>query len=355
MECKVTVLTTVYNGLPYLAEAIESVLNQSYTNFEYLIIDDTSTDDSVKCIQSYKDPRIRLVKNEKNLGTSDTINKGLSLITTPYVVRLDQDDVSLPDRIKEQIEFLEKNPEVSIVCSWEHIIDSKGNRIKDARASINNFGDFLGPILLGLCPIWHPSITFRKDDMIKIGGFDADFARAEDFEVTAKYALNRLNAAIVPRFHLLQRKHFSSQSALYDDRQASVARRVHIKVLSYFLENSNTEDLGYFLRLEEIPSGRKMTKDNLVIISGELENLLTNIQFKHQLNPAELSSLKKVIYKRVGLGIRFAKNLKHLPSFLFYSIYYLLSPLQIPQLRKFLSGVYNIIVRLPYVIKQSKY
>lgn len=355
MECKVTVLTTVYNGLPYLSEAIESVLNQTYTNFEYLIIDDTSTDDSVKCIQSYKDPRIRLVKNEKNLGTSDTINKGLSLINTPYVVRLDQDDVSLPDRIKDQIEFLEKNPEISIVCSWEHIIDSKGNRIKDARASINNFGDFLGPILLGLCPIWHPSITFRKDDMIRIGGFDADFARAEDFEVTAKYALNRLNAAIVPRFHLLQRKHFSSQSALYDDRQASVARRVHIKVLNYFLENSYTEDLGYFLRLEEIPSGRKKTKDYLIIISGELENLLTNIEIKQQLSPAELSSLKKIIYQRVGLGIRYAKDLKHLPSFLFYSIFYLLSPLQIPELRKFLSGVYNTIVRLPYMIKPNKY
>jgi hypothetical protein len=190
--------------------------------------------------------------------------------------------------------------------------------------------------------------------MIRIGGFDADFARAEDFEVTAKYALNRLNASILPRFHLLQRKHFSSQSAIYDDRQASVARRVHIKVLNYFLENSNTEDLGYFLRLEELPSGRKRTKDYLTIISGELENLLTNIEFKHQLSPAELRSLKKVIYKRVGLGIRFAKNLKHLPSLLFYPIFYLLSPLQIPKLRKLISEVFNKIVGLPYLIKPKK-
>lgn len=355
MEPQVTVLTTVYNGMPYLKEAIESTLKQTYSDFEYLIIDDASTDDSVECILSYKDPRIRLVRNEKNLNTSDSFNKGLSLITTPYVVRLDQDDVSLPDRIKEQIEYLEKNPKISIVCSWEHVIDSNGNKVWDAKSSISNYGEFLGPILLGLCPIWHPSIAFRKKDMDKIGGFDASFARAEDFDVTARYALNRLEAAIVPRFHLLQRKHLNSQSALYDDRQASVARRVHIKVLNYFLENSYTEDLGYFLRLEEIPSGRKMTKDSLIIISGELENLLTNIEIKQQLSPAELSSLKKIIYQRVGLGIRYAKDLKHLPSFLFYSIFYLLSPLQIPELRKFLSGVYNTIVRLPYMIKPNKY
>jgi glycosyltransferase involved in cell wall biosynthesis len=354
MKPIVTVLTTVYNGMPYLKVAIESTLKQTYSNFEYLIIDDASTDDSVECILSYNDPRIRLVRNEKNLNTSDSFNKGLSLITTPYVVRLDQDDVSLPDRIKEQIEYLEKNPEISIVCSWEHVIDSNGTKVWDAKSSIANFGEFLGPILLGLCPIWHPSIAFKKDDMIRIGGFDSDFARAEDFEVTAKYAINRLNAAIVPRFHLLQRKHSNSQSALYDDRQASVARRIHSKVLSFFLENTNTEDLGCFLRLEELPSGRKRTKDYLTIVSSELEDLLTNIKIKHQLSPAEFRSLKKVIYKRVGLGIFFARHLKFLPSFLFYSIFYLLSPLQIPKLRKYLSGIYYRMLGFQYMIKSNR-
>ena len=110
MKPKVTVLTCVYNGLPYLKEAIESTLSQTYTDFEYLIIDDCSTDQEVvKFIESYNDTRIRFVKNEVNLGVSGTMNKAFSLIKTPYIVRLDQDDVNLPTRIEDQISYLEKH------------------------------------------------------------------------------------------------------------------------------------------------------------------------------------------------------------------------------------------------------
>ena len=107
---KVTVFTTVYNGLPFLKDAIESTLNQTYIDYEYLIIDDCSDDESVSVIESYDDSRIRLVKNDKNLGTAGTINKGLSIIDSKYIVRSDQDDVSLPNRIEEQIRYLENNP-----------------------------------------------------------------------------------------------------------------------------------------------------------------------------------------------------------------------------------------------------
>ena len=100
MDTKVTIFTAVYNGLPHLSEAINSTLAQTYSDFIYLIIDDASTDDSLECILSYQDSRIKLVKNKTNLGTIGTINKALSLIDTPYAVRLDQDDVSLPSRVE---------------------------------------------------------------------------------------------------------------------------------------------------------------------------------------------------------------------------------------------------------------
>ena len=105
-KSSVTVLTTVYNGLPYLKEAIDSILNQSYENFDYLIIDDASPDPNVlDCIESYNDPRIKLIVNEKNLGVSETYNKALSLIDSEFVIRMDQDDISLPYRIENQISF----------------------------------------------------------------------------------------------------------------------------------------------------------------------------------------------------------------------------------------------------------
>ena len=231
MNSKVTVFTTVYNGLPFLKEAIESTLNQTYTNFDYLIIDDCSTDESVSVIESYNDPRIRLVKNEKNLGTAETFNKGLSIIDSEYIVRLDQDDVSLINRVEEQISYLEKNLDLDIVCSWEHTIDHKGKILRSWKTEIRNYGEFLGPVLLGLCPIWHPSIAFKKNAMVEAGGFDAAYTRAEDFEVTARMAIKRYSAGVVPKFLLLQREHNKRQSREHEETQKDVNRKIHINTL----------------------------------------------------------------------------------------------------------------------------
>ena len=138
IEPKVTVLTTVYNGLPYLKEAIDSTLDQTYGNFKYLIIDDASPDpEVVKFIEKYDDPRIQLEVNEKNLGVSDTFNKAMTMIDTPYVVRVDQDDVNLPTRIEDQINFLDENQDLSIVCSWEHTIDENDKKGHDWKNKIS--------------------------------------------------------------------------------------------------------------------------------------------------------------------------------------------------------------------------
>ena len=147
MHPKITVLTCVYNGLPYLEEAIDSVLNQTYSNFEYLIIDDASTDINVaKLIESYDDSRIRFIKNEKNLGVSNTFNRALELIDTTYVVRLDQDDVNLPDRIEKQINFLENNEDIDIVCSFEYVIDFVRGAVNDTFEPKGN--KIIGPLAL---------------------------------------------------------------------------------------------------------------------------------------------------------------------------------------------------------------
>jgi glycosyltransferase involved in cell wall biosynthesis len=159
---KISVLTTVFNGGKYLAEAIESVLNQTWVNFEFIIIDDASTDNSVEIIKSYNDSRIRFFKNEKNIGQTASLNKGLKLAKSDYIARLDQDDVCLPVRLEEQYKYLENNQEVTIISSWEHTIDSSGVRVRSWESSLDNYGVFLGYLLLGLCPVWHPSVMFRK-------------------------------------------------------------------------------------------------------------------------------------------------------------------------------------------------
>ena len=101
----ISVLMTVYNGMPYLIEAVESTLNQTYKNFEFLIIDDASTDESFDYLNQINDKRIKLIKNDQNIGQVKSLNKVLNLCNGDLVARLDQDDVNLPQRLEEQIAF----------------------------------------------------------------------------------------------------------------------------------------------------------------------------------------------------------------------------------------------------------
>lgn len=113
---EITVLMPVYNGEKYLRPAIESILNQTFSDFEFLIINDGSTDNSESIILSYKDERIRYVKNENNLKLIKTLNKGISLSRGKYIARMDCDDISFPIRFEKQIEALRNNPELDGVC-----------------------------------------------------------------------------------------------------------------------------------------------------------------------------------------------------------------------------------------------
>ena len=105
-----------YNVAPYVREAIDSVMQQTYTNFELLVIDDCSTDDTVSVVRSINDPRIRIVQNEKNLGLAENLNRGLSHITTEYVARMDGDDIAEPVWLEREVAILDNHPDIGI-CS----------------------------------------------------------------------------------------------------------------------------------------------------------------------------------------------------------------------------------------------
>jgi glycosyltransferase involved in cell wall biosynthesis len=346
-----TVLTTVYNGLPYLAECIDSVLNQTERDFEFLIIDDASTDNSLECIKSYKDPRIKIVENEENIGQVPSLNIGLKIARGEFIARLDQDDVCLPNRLEEQADFLQKNSDISILCSWEITIDSSGKKVRSWKGSLKNYGFFLATVLLGLCPVWHPSVMFRKDAVLNLDGFDTSYAPAEDYELWARMALGRLNGAIVPRFHLLQRVHSQRQSVLQGDKQLNAACRAHNELISKFMPDVNVECLAALLRLEGDPCGRSYDKEHIRELASNLATMLQNVKTKQRLSGVELRSLKNKICQRVGLGVIFGRRLACLPEILFYPAFYLLSPLLFPGIRRTLSKAHYFIHKLRYIFK----
>ena len=132
----ITVLMPVYNGENYLSETIESILSQTYKDFEFLIIDDCSTDNSIKVINSYNDDRIKLVKSLKNRGQSMTMNEGLKLAKGKYIARIDQDDISYKNRLKTQIDKI-YGLKKTILGTWAYAVMVSSSK------SANKFNDFM--------------------------------------------------------------------------------------------------------------------------------------------------------------------------------------------------------------------
>jgi len=158
----ISVIMPNYNGEKYLSESIESILNQTFRDFEFIIIDDGSKDNSKKIIKKYqkKDKRIVLIENEKNLGLPLSLNKGLKKAKGVYIARMDSDDISLPKRLKNEFEYLEKHSNIFLIGSSAIIIDESGNRLGILKKF--NSPKKIKKKFLRSNPIIHPSIMFRN-------------------------------------------------------------------------------------------------------------------------------------------------------------------------------------------------
>ena len=183
---KVTVFIPVYNREKYVGEAIESILAQTYSDFEILLVDDGSTDHSVNTIRSFSDPRIRLVCNEGNLGIPKTRNKGVELARGQYMAMLDSDDRAYPERLEKQVAFLDTHPEYAQVGSWCRMMDAQGrilNRIK--RQPV--LADDIHAQLLFRCAMSNRSIMARTA-ILQEYRYRNDYPRCQDYELHVRLA-----------------------------------------------------------------------------------------------------------------------------------------------------------------------
>ncbi|MDO5012825.1 MAG: glycosyltransferase family 2 protein, partial [Pseudomonadota bacterium] len=124
---RVSVLMPAYNSEKYVAQAIESILNQTFTDFEFIIINDGSTDDTPKIVREYaaRDPRIKFIDNAQNQGLIAVLNQGLDLCTGEYIARMDSDDISHPERFQLQVEYLDANPNVGVIGAWARLFGAR--------------------------------------------------------------------------------------------------------------------------------------------------------------------------------------------------------------------------------------
>jgi len=196
----VSVLMPAYNAEKYIREAIESILSQTYKNFELIIINDCSTDSTKKIIQKYakKESRLVLINNEENLKISKTLNKGLELAKGKYIVRMDADDWSYPDRIEKQVKLMEDNPELVLSSGQMEICDCEMNIKNKSNFPITN--EKIRKVILQYNPMVHPAMIFRRDIALSIGGYDEEI-KSEDYmftiDMSSEGELANLNDVII--------------------------------------------------------------------------------------------------------------------------------------------------------------
>ena len=259
---------TVYNGERYIREAIDSILNQTFEDYEFLIIEDCSTDETLKIIKGYQDPRIKVVKNEKNIGFIQSLNEGIALSQGEYIARQDADDISLPDRLLEEVIFLDNNPDVAMVGTGREVIDETGVRIM-------NFSPKKDPTFQDICngnPFQHSSIMIRNNILLEFGGYNELFPSCEDYAlwlfIAKKYQVHN-----IPKILCKLRVHNESVSVKKFEEQV-ISHIFAVRMATSQLADNDMDNIKKF--------GIKYLKNNL--LKNEKILYLNRLAGYHRIN-----------------------------------------------------------------------
>jgi len=184
----VSILMPVYNGQPYLRNALDTLIGQTFQDFELVVVDDDSTDETCRILETYarNDARIMLLRNEQNFGVAASLNRGLQICRAPLVARADADDIFMPDRLGKQFTYMSQNPNVGVVGSAYQEIDENGQTRKDCEV-VTEDRHLKFKLLFG-CIYIHPTTMFRRNLVLNAGGYDEkNFGRGpEDYDLWAR-------------------------------------------------------------------------------------------------------------------------------------------------------------------------
>lgn len=231
---KISVLMPLYNPEEeHLREAISSILNQTFTDFEFLIINDGSKNNAEEVVLSFNDERIRYIRQE-NMGLASTLNKGIDLASSNIIARMDQDDIAHSDRFEKQFKFLEENPNISIVGSWiKHFP-------KTEIVKVPEFPDLID--FLNSCVMNHPTVMFRKSDFLKYDlKYNSELKTSEDYDFWAR-AIKVLNFANIQEVLLDYRIHGSNMTVTRKNLQQKIECDIKKELLNHITKNKNTQN-----------------------------------------------------------------------------------------------------------------
>lgn len=270
---KITVLLPVYNGAKYLPDCLESILCQSYPNFELLIINDGSTDQTEQLVQNYSDERIRYLKNEGNKGLIYTLNKGIQHIQTKYIARIDADDRCHPARLEKQFAFMESHPEYVICGSY---IETFGENQENRLVKYQTEDPQIRFRLLFDCHLAHPTVFLRTATLKEHKlCYNPKYLHTEDFELWHRL-LNYGKIKILPEVLTQRRTHEAQICSLYPEIQTKFSQKIRKNSIEKI---AGTVSDKVFLLYENILRGKIPSKEKeIFLLLDFLEQIILSKQ-----------------------------------------------------------------------------
>ena len=242
---RVTILMPAFNGANFIGAAIKSILCQAYNNFELLIIDDASTDATCDIIEKNSDPRIKLFKNEKNIGVAGSLNRGLNLARGDYIARMDADDISLPDRLLKQVTFMDQNPEIGISGGFVQYFGSGISFVHKVPRKPEEIAAFI-PFDTPLC---HVTVIMRRS-MIEEATlrYDTSFTQSEDYELWSR-AIECFPMANLPDVFVKVRLHSASVTKNNQEEMCRQVTVIQQRLLKKLGVSAHSDDLKFHIRV----------------------------------------------------------------------------------------------------------
>ena len=258
---EITVLMPVRNGERYIKESIDSVLNQTLTDFEFLIIDDGSTDRTVEIIQGYTDKRIRLVRKEHQF--IQNLNEGLELASGSYIARMDDDDIMQTERLRIQLKRMKKNPDITVCGTWAKIFSDKGN---ERNVSHHGYGIIHEPVLelLKYNMLLHPSVMIKKEFLLNHHIEYQNYPCVEDYKLWFDIAKAGGILFVEPQ-ELLMFRRSDTQVTVTKKKEMSLGSiRLRKEILLYLLSIYNNKTLNSLLSdFENLEKNKWMSNEDI--------------------------------------------------------------------------------------------
>lgn len=301
----VSVVMPAYNVENYIVESVNSILSQTFKDFEFIIINDGSTDNTFKLLKFYEDPRIIIINNEINEGNYFSRNKGCNLAKGKYICVMDADDIAYPNRLEVQVKFMETNSNILLSGSAYKLLG------QDVTIEQSTKFDEIKYILISTFCVLHPTVIFRRDLVKKIGFYNVKYEYASDYDLVTRLALLG-EITNVPDVLLSYRQHNKQISSLYSDKQQTLAREIQYRYqqqlgMSYHLFDKNIflNHLASYLKstISYIQSsGLFYGRIGLVLFFYHYSKYSKNIKYA-ELADLLLSDIVAHVYKEIPVSL----------------------------------------------------